>query len=155
MGQYCDFDPNAICGAADATGICRVAEGGCTADCPGVCGCNGKFYCNACGAHQAGTDDSTDRSCLRDGGGNGTACGGRAGNTCGPTFFCDFDPNAMCGAADAQGVCRPRPSICPADCPGVCGCDGRFYCNACTAQSMGTDDVPANAGGGLTCQRDR
>jgi hypothetical protein len=153
MGQYCDFDPAAICGNADGQGICRVAEGACTADCPGVCGCNGKFYCNACGAHQAGTDDSTDRSCIRDGG-NGTACGGRAGNTCAPTFFCDFEPNAVCGAADGQGVCRPRPQGCTQDCPGVCGCDGKFYCNACVAQSMGTDDAPSGAGG-LTCQRDR
>ena len=27
---------------------------GCTADCPGVTGCDGKMYCNVCGMHANG-----------------------------------------------------------------------------------------------------
>ncbi len=27
--------------------------------------------------------------------------------------------------------------ICTADCPGVTGCDGKFYCNECVANSEG------------------
>src|SRR5262249_13181293 len=130
-------------------GICRTTIGIlCTADCPGVCGCDGKFYCNACVAHVAGTDDSTDRSCLRDAGGK--ACGGPAGAPGDPGFFCDFSPNQACGQGDAQGVCQPRPQVCTADCPGVCGCDGKFYCNECSAQQAGTDVSPF-----ANCARDR
>jgi hypothetical protein len=137
-----------MCGAADQTGICRVAEGACTADCPGVCGCDGKFYCNACGAHMAGTDDSADRSCLRDSGSR--VCGGLAGVRCDANSFCHFLPADICGNADAQGVCQPKPQVCPADCPGVCGCDGKFYCNACIAQSAGFDVSTS-----VNCTRDR
>jgi hypothetical protein len=149
-GTYCDYPANSMCGAADQPGVCVPIPGGaCTADCPGVCGCDGKFYCNACGAHMAGTDDSSDRSCIKDGG-TPQVCGGLRGATCGAGMFCDFEPAAICGAADATGICRPRPQVCPADCPGVCGCDGKFYCSACVAQSMGFDDSPDKS-----CLRDR
>lgn len=48
--------------------------------------------------------------------------------------FCETAEDA-CG----EGTCKPRPSDCPDDCPGVCGCDGGDYCNACQARSGGTD----------------
>jgi hypothetical protein len=151
-GFFCDFAPNASCGAADQTGICQpVPTGACLADCPGVCGCDGKFYCNACGAHTAGTDDSSDRSCIPtspDGGAR--VCGGLAGLQCDGNSYCDYAPAAHCGNADVQGTCQPRPQVCPQDCPGTCGCDGRFYCNACIAQSAGFDESPDQ-----NCLRDR
>jgi hypothetical protein len=53
--------------------------------------------------------------------------------------WCDFPDNGLCGAADASGVCRARPSICPQVCSRVCGCDGRAYCNACIASQQGVD----------------
>lgn len=70
--------------------------------------------------------------------GGAPRCGGLLGLVCATDEFCDFEPND-CGAADMLGTCRKRPEACLADCPGVCGCDGRFYCNACTAQSVGVD----------------
>jgi hypothetical protein len=148
-GTFCDYPPNAMCGAADQTGVCSpIPTGACPADCPGVCGCDGRFYCSVCVAHMAGVDDSTDVSCLRDGGPQ--VCGGLRGGECDAKSYCHYTPAAQCGAADATGVCQPRPQVCPQDCPGVCGCDGKFYCNSCMAQSAGVDVSP-----NTTCSRDR
>ncbi|KYF67890.1 hypothetical protein [Sorangium cellulosum] len=74
------------------------------------------------------------------GGGGGTpvACGARSGGSCGAEEYCDF-PDDSCATFDTVGQCADRPEVCPADCPGVCGCDGQFYCNACTAQMAGVD----------------
>ena len=32
---------------------------------------------------------------------------------------------------------QEHSGICTSDCPGVCGCDGNFYCNECVANSKG------------------
>jgi hypothetical protein len=53
---------------------------------------------------------------------------------CAPDQFCQFV--STCGGF---GGCAPRPTACPRDCPGVCGCDGEFYCNECNANSMGVN----------------
>jgi hypothetical protein len=61
---FCDYDEKAaVCGQGDITGICTVRPNNCTEDCPGVCGCDGKFYCNACMAHKAGLDDHPMATC--------------------------------------------------------------------------------------------
>jgi hypothetical protein len=52
---------------------------------------------------------------------------------CGARDYCDF-PDGRC---DGEGVCRPRPVDCPADCPGVCACDGSEHCNACGVNAAG------------------
>ncbi|WP_437480177.1 hypothetical protein WME75_35055 [Sorangium sp. So ce1014] len=74
------------------------------------------------------------------GGGAPVVCGGSAGATCGETEYCDTRETADDACpGEAQGVCVPRPSLgdCPEDCPGVCGCDQRVYCNACLAHAAG------------------
>lgn len=71
-------------------------------------------------------------------GGTPLACGGRSGGICGAEEFCDF-PDDSCGTFDTIGRCLPLPGGCPEDCPGVCGCDQQFYCNACAAQQAGVD----------------
>ncbi|WP_437565570.1 hypothetical protein [Sorangium sp. So ce542] len=72
------------------------------------------------------------------GGGAPVACGARSGGICSAEEFCDF-PDDSCGTFDTVGQCSARPEVCPADCPGVCGCDGQLYCNACSAQQAGVD----------------
>ncbi len=38
---------------------------------------------------------------------------------------------------DQQLYDQHKNDICTQDCPGVKGCDGKTYCNACIAQSKG------------------
>ncbi len=73
-----------------------------------------------------------------EGGGAVKKCGGFGGLACDADEWCDYGDHS-CGALDVGGVCKPRPEGCAKDCPGACGCDGTFYCNACTAQSAGVD----------------
>lgn len=32
---------------------------------------------------------------------------------------------------------KSKSIFCQQDCPGVCGCDGKFYCNDCIARQNG------------------
>ena len=38
---------------------------------------------------------------------------------------------------DQQLFNQHKNDICPQDCPGVVGCDGKTYCNECIANSKG------------------
>jgi hypothetical protein len=44
----------------------------------------------------------------------------------------------MCGAADAESVCKPRPEACDMIYAPVCGCDQKTYSNDCVAAAAGT-----------------
>jgi hypothetical protein len=87
-----------------------------------------------------GSGGSTSTTASTTGAGGAPAfCGGKAGVPCGPDQFCHYDASSSCGVADAEGTCQLRPQGCEADCPGVCGCDGKLYCNACDANAAGVD----------------
>ena len=79
----------------------------------------------------------------------GEGCGGfRPANspTCGAGLFCQHQPGALCGAADAGGICVKVINSCPTA-PGkpVCGCDGKTYATACqaTVSQVGILDLGA------------
>ena len=68
----------------------------------------------------------------------GDSCGGfrPAGSPdCAPGLFCQHQPGALCGAADAPGECVSIPEVCADIFDPVCGCDGVTYSNACEASA--------------------
>jgi hypothetical protein len=69
------------------------------------------------------------------------ACGD---TTCAPGDYCQLPGTAACRREHAQALCSAAPASCELECPGVCGCDGRFYCNACRAAQAGVDVAPAD-----------
>jgi hypothetical protein len=133
--EFCDFPRDAFCGAADQTGACTRRPEACDLVYDPVCGCDDKTYGNACEANVAGVSVASEGEC--DGGGSGGTCGGLLGAQCADNQFCNFAPDAQCGAADQTGTCEARPEACTLQFDPVCGCDDRTYGNACEAHSFG------------------
>jgi hypothetical protein len=77
--------------------------------------------------------------------GSGAPCGGFAGESCRAGEFCDFPLSMQCGIADGQGVCKARPGKCADVYDPVCGCDGKIYANACTANVAGVSVTNVSA----------
>lgn len=103
----------------------------------------GQVCCNAsCGICLAPGESCPAIACA-DGGPGEIYCGTAGLDPCPGDMFCDYGPS--CGEGDEGGICRPPPSTCPEDCPGVCGCDGLPYCNSCLANAAGTS-APAETG---------
>jgi hypothetical protein len=134
-GQYCNFAQETQCGSGDQTGVCAVQPEACTREFAPVCGCDDVTYSNACLAASAGVSVASQGEC--DGPLQiGDACGGLrppGAPDCDEGLFCQHQPGAMCGAADAPGECVAIPDVCTDIFDPVCGCDGQTYSNACEA----------------------
>jgi hypothetical protein len=132
--EFCKFAPEARCGAADASGKCTAKPELCNDIYSPVCGCDGMTYGNGCAAATAGVSVASTGICAGTLG-LGESCGGdRLGDaTCADGLFCQYQPGALCGSADAAGECVAIPASCPSTGSPVCGCNGITYANACNA----------------------
>jgi hypothetical protein len=149
-GEFCDYPIEAMCGAADQTGICRPVPDVCYLVVAPVCGCDDKTYNNDCFAARAGVSVAKKGACEGDDAGVPDFCGGFAGIQCPDPLFCDFPVATQCGSGDQAGTCRARPEACTEQYAPVCGCDGNTYGNACFAAVAGTSvasEGPCEDGG--------
>ena len=145
------------CAAAGA-GTSVVSDGAC-APAPGSCAVDGVSYpdgtsnipaadgCNICDC-VSGALRCTLRACPVP-----RACGARAGNTCTANEYCAYTEGSLCGAADAEAICKPRPNLCSTVYAPVCGCDGQTHANSCAASLAGSGVLHAGpcAGSGRSC----
>jgi hypothetical protein len=124
--EYCEKP----LGSCDGTGICKAKPQACIELYDPICGCDGKTYGNGCIAASEGVSILHRGSCE-------VTISCMKNEDCGSNHFCLFPE----GACSGPGTCTPKPTVCPLmPCIleyGVCGCDGRSYCNLCEAYANG------------------
>jgi hypothetical protein len=166
--QVCTDIYKPVCGCDDKTygNACSAASAGVSVASDGECsatkGCvyggsshaAGETFpssdgCNKCTCQADGNVVCTDIACS-----GGSVCGGLLGRSCAKGEYCNFPPDAKCGAADQTGTCSAIPNGCTKELKPVCGCDGMTYGNACTAAAAGVSvasDGACGSGGTPGC----
>ena len=117
---FCAKEP----GDCDGDGLCEPRPEVCPDVYAPVCGCDGLTYGNPCEAAAAGVSIAHPGECL-------VACTNNAG--CLEEDYCE----KALGDCEGEGVCLPRPGLCPDVYAPVCGCDDTDYVNACMAAGSG------------------
>lgn len=148
--QVCTYAPEAQCGYADATGICKKRPQFCPEVFSEVCGCDGRTYGNSCVAERAGTSVLHAGPCAPP----LVVCPAVVLPVCGDDGK-TYNNECEAGAAGAKvvhdGECSTvdiLPVACPEIYRPVCGADGKTYGNDCFATQHTTvaHDGPCDAG---------
>jgi len=130
-GTNCPADPLAAVGQS-----CSVAGQTC-GECADPCaGCD---VATCIGGVWKKTAVPPDTKACADGG-KKNWCSTESMVLCSGSEFCDFSD--VCGVTKT-GWCTAKPTTCDTSCPGVCGCNGKKYCNECEANKAGVDVNPS------------
>ncbi|GEM_PF-537613 len=89
--------------------------------------------CNTCTCGKDGSISCTEKACSK-------VCGGNSPtpNKCAADEYCNYPISAICGFADATGICTKKGGPnCPAIYKPVCGCDNKTYSSPCHASASG------------------
>jgi hypothetical protein len=125
-GEFCNYPLDAICGAADATGICEAVPQVCTDIYDPVCGCDGADYGNECEAHVAGTSASKKGKCAAAPGCDVDGVHHEVGSSYPSPDGCN---TCTCGSNGTSG-CTKKACV-PKTCGGFAAlkCDAGQYCS--------------------------